>query len=222
MNAAHAIPVRHTDDERVLAAFPPQPYIAPDMYIETETTPNPATLKFLPQRQVMPQGTRDFANPEDAEASPLAQALFDTGEVTGVFFGSDFVSVTTDPSAQWTELKPQVVAVLLDHFVSEAPLFHGASAAGIAVPPEETLVVEESADDADIVDQIKELLETRIRPAVAGDGGDIAYRGFKGGIVYLAMQGACDGCPSSTATLKHGIEGLLKHYVPEVVEVRAS
>ena len=193
------------------------------MYIETETTPNPATLKFLPQRQVMPQGTRDFASPEDAEASPLAQALFDTGEVTGVFFGHDFISVTKGEGAQWTDLKPQVVAVLLDHFVSEAPLFHGGSAAGIAVPPEEdTLVVEADPADEDIVDQIKELLETRIRPAVAGDGGDIAYRGYKEGIVYLAMQGACYGCPSSTATLKHGIEGLLKHYVPEVVEVRAS
>ena len=186
------------------------------MYIETETTPNPATLKF------MPQGTRDFANPEDAEASPLAQALFDTGEVTGVFFGSDFVSVTKGEGAQWTELKPQIVAVLLDHFVSEAPLFHGGSAAGIAVPAEDTLTVEEDPADADIVDQIKELLETRIRPAVAGDGGDIAYRGYRDGVVHLQLQGACDGCPSSTATLKHGIEGLLKHYVPEVVEVRAA
>ena len=209
-------------DERALAAFPPRTYIAPVMYIETETTPNPATLKFLPQRTVMAQGTRDFANPEDAEASPLAQALFDTGEVTGVFFGADFISVTKGEGAQWTELKPQIVAVLLDHFVSEAPLFHGGTAAGIAVPTEDTLVVEADAADTDIVDQIKDLLETRIRPAVAGDGGDIAYRGYRDGIVYLAMQGACDGCPSSTATLKHGIEGLLKHYVPEVVEVRAS
>ena len=193
------------------------------MYIETETTPNPATLKFLPQRQVMPQGTRDFASPEDAEASPLAQALFDTGEVTGVFFGHDFISVTKGEGAQWTDLKPQVVAVLLDHFVSEAPLFHGGSAAGIAVPPEEdTLVVEADPADEDIVDQIKELLETRIRPAVAGDGGDIVYRGFQRGVVYLRMQGACAGCPSSTATLKMGIEQLLKHYVPEVTEVRAA
>lgn len=209
-------------DVLLLVAFPHAPYIARIMYIETETTPNPATLKFLPQRQVMPQGTRDFANPEDAEASPLAQALFDTGEVTGVFFGHDFVSVTKGEGAQWTELKPQVVAVLLDHFVSEAPLFHGGTAAGIAVPAEDTLVVEESADDAEIVDQIKDLLETRIRPAVAGDGGDIAYRGYSKGIVHLQLQGACDGCPSATATLKHGIEGLLKHYVPEVVEVRAT
>lgn len=192
------------------------------MYIETETTPNPATLKFLPQRQVMPQGTRDFADPEAAEASPLAQALFDTGEVTGVFFGHDFVSVTKDQGAQWAELKPQIVAVLLDHFVSEAPLFHGGTAAGIAVPAEDTLVVEADPADSDIVDQIKDLLETRVRPAVASDGGDIAFRGYKEGVVYLALQGACDGCPSATATLKHGIEGLLKHYVPEVVDVRAS
>ena len=192
------------------------------MYIETETTPNPATLKFLPQQQVMSQGTRDFASPEDAEASPLAQALFDTGEVTGVFFGSDFVSVTKGEGAQWSDLKPQVVAILLDHFVSEAPLFHGGSAAGISVPAEETMVVETDAADADIVDQIKDLLETRVRPAVAGDGGDIAFRGYRDGVVHLALQGACDGCPSATATLKHGIEGLLKHYVPEVVEVRAA
>jgi|ABEF01.1.fsa_nt_gi Fe-S cluster biogenesis protein NfuA len=209
-------------DERPLAAFPPHAYIAHAMYIETETTPNPATLKFLPQQQVMPQGTRDFASPEDAEASPLAQALFDTGEVTGVFFGSDFVSVTKGEGAQWTDLKPQVVAILLDHFVSEAPLFHGGSAAGISVPAEETMVVETDAADADIVDQIKDLLETRVRPAVAGDGGDIAFRGYRDGVVHLALQGACDGCPSATATLKHGIEGLLKHYVPEVVEVRAA
>jgi Fe-S cluster biogenesis protein NfuA len=192
------------------------------MFIETETTPNPATLKFLPGQQVMSAGTREFVSPEDAEASPLAQALFDTGEVTNVFFGADFVSVSKAPGADWPSLKPQIVSILLDHFVSEAPLFAGGSAAGIAVPSEDALLVEESPDDADIVAQINELLETRIRPAVAGDGGDIAYRGFKDGVVYLTLQGACSGCPSSTATLKHGIEGLLKHYVPEVVEVRAA
>ncbi|WP_128893022.1 NifU family protein [Erythrobacter sp. HKB08] len=192
------------------------------MFIETETTPNPAALKFLPGRQVMPSGTREFATPEDGEASPLAQAIFDTGEVVNVFFGGDFVSVTAAPGVSWTDLKPQVVAILLDHFVSEAPLFAGGTAAGISVPAEDDLMVEENPDDADIVAQINELLETRVRPAVAGDGGDIAYRGFKDGIVYLTLQGACSGCPSSTATLKHGIEGLLKHYVPEVVEVRAA
>ena len=192
------------------------------MFIETETTPNPAALKFLPGRQVMPAGTRDFADPEAAEASPLAQALFDTGEVTGVFFGGDFVSVTAAPGADWSQLKPQVVSVLLDHFISDAPLFVGGGAGGISVPAEETLTVEEDPADADIVAQIHELLESRIRPAVANDGGDIVYRGYRDGIVHLQMQGACSGCPSSTATLKHGIEGLLKHYIPEVTEVRAA
>ncbi|WP_340589333.1 NifU family protein [Erythrobacter alti] len=193
------------------------------MFIETETTPNPASLKFLPGQQVMPSGTRDFANPEEAEASPLAQALFDTGEVTGVFFGSDFVSVTAAPGVNWSDLKPQVVAVLLDHFVSEAPLFAGGDASGFSVPAEDE-AAEIGNDDGteDIVTQINELLETRVRPAVANDGGDIRYRGFRDGVVYLQMQGACSGCPSSTATLKHGIESLLKHYVPEVKEVRAA
>ncbi len=193
------------------------------MFIETETTPNPATLKFLPGQQVMPSGTRDFASPEDAEASPLAQALFDTGEVSGVFFGASFVSVTAAPGVNWSDLKPQVVAVLLDHFVSQAPLFNAPSAGGIAVPAEDdALIYADDPAQADVVEQIKELLETRVRPAVASDGGDIRYRGFKDGVVYLQMQGACSGCPSSTATLKQGIEGLLKHYVPEVSEVRAA
>ncbi len=193
------------------------------MFIETETTPNPSTLKFLPQQQVMEAGTREFTSPEAAEASPLAQAIFDTGEVTNVMFGGDFVSVSAAPGVNWTDLKPQIVAILLDHFVSHAPLFAAGTAGGISVPPEEdAMVVEDDPANADIVAQIHELLETRVRPAVASDGGDIAYRGFKDGIVYLGMQGACAGCPSSTATLKHGIEGLLKHYVPEVVEVRAA
>jgi Fe-S cluster biogenesis protein NfuA len=189
------------------------------MYIETETTPNPATLKFLPGESVMAAGTREFTDPETAEASPLAAALFDLGEVTGVFFGREFVSVTAAPGADWSALKPQVVAILLDHFVSQAPLFAD-SGNGIAVPAEDSF--DDDPADAEIVEQIKELLETRIRPAVANDGGDIAYRGFREGVVYLAMQGACSGCPSSTATLKQGIEGLLKHYVPEVIEVRAA
>lgn len=193
------------------------------MFIETETTPNPATLKFLPGQPVMQGGTREFTSPEEAEASPLADAIFATGEVTNVFFGSDFVSVSAAPGAEWASLRSQVAAILLDHFVSEAPLFVGGSAAGISVPADEG--DDEMGDDpadADVVAQIKELLETRVRPAVAGDGGDIRYRGFREGVVYLAMQGACSGCPSSTATLKHGIEGLLKHYVPEVVEVRTA
>ena len=196
------------------------------MFIETETTPNPATLKFLPGQKVMPSGTRDFASPEDAEASPLAQALFDTGEVTGVLFGGNFVAVTAAPGADWGSLKPQVVAVLLDHFVSQAPLFASAgSGNGIAVPAEENgdgLLFPDDPAHADIIDQIMDLLETRVRPAVANDGGDIRYRGFREGVVYLQMQGACSGCPSSSATLKQGIESLLKHYVPEVTEVRAA
>jgi Fe-S cluster biogenesis protein NfuA len=190
------------------------------MYIETETTPNPATLKFLPGRKVMSAGTRDFASPEDSVASPLAEALFDLGDVTGVFFGSDFISVSAAPGVDWSQLKPQVVAMLLDHFVSEAPLFAPGSAAAISVSGDADLA--DDPADAEVVAQIRDLIETRVRPAVASDGGDIIYRGFREGVVYLTMQGACSGCPSSTATLKQGIESLLKHYVPEVSEVRAA
>ncbi len=188
------------------------------MLIQTETTPNPATLKFLPGQNVMGSGTRDFAAPEDAEASPLAEAIFSTGDVEGVFFGSDFISVTAAPGVEWLYLKPQVLGVLLDHFASGAPLFKAGSAADISVPLEE---IGDNPEDAEIVAQIKELIETRVRPAVAQDGGDIVYRGFQKGIVYLALHGACSGCPSSTMTLKNGIEGLLKHYVPEVETVEA-
>jgi Fe-S cluster biogenesis protein NfuA len=191
------------------------------MFIETEATPNPATFKFLPGEQVMVSGTREFTDEVEAAASPLASALFDLGDVTGVFFGRDFISVTAAPGTDWAALKPQVVALLLDHFVTGAPLFAGSDASGIAVPAEDADLGDDPAD-AEIIEQIKDLLETRIRPAVANDGGDVLYRGFREGVVYLAMQGACSGCPSSTATLKHGIEGLLKHYVPEVTEVRAA
>ena len=190
------------------------------MLIRTEQTPNPATRKFLPDQIVMDAGTRDFADAESAEASPLARALFDSGLVEGVFYGRDFVSVTAAPGISWTDLEPLVLETLLDHFVSGAPLFAAGSAAGIYVSSEADF--EEDPADADIIDQIKELIETRVRPAVAGDGGDIHYRGYRDGVVYLTMHGACSGCPSSTATLKHGIEGLLKHYVPEVHEVRAA
>jgi Fe-S cluster biogenesis protein NfuA len=190
------------------------------MLIQTETTPNPSTLKFLPGQRVMEAGTRDFATPEEAEASPLAEAIFSTGEVDGVFFGRDFVSVTAAPGADWRRLKPQVLGILLDHFASGAPLFKPATAGSIAVEAAGADYGEDPAD-AEIVAQIRELIETRVRPAVAGDGGDIVYRGFRGGKVYLALQGACSGCPSSTMTLKHGIESLLKHYVPEVEAVEA-
>ena len=190
------------------------------MFIETEITPNPATLKFLPGQGVMTTGAREFTSPEQAEASPLAEAIFDTGEVTNVFFGGDFVSVTAAPGADWSALKPQVVAILLDHFISQAPLFASADASGFAVPAEQD--ADDDPADAEIVAQIRELIETRVQPAVASDGGNIIYRGFREGVVYLQMQGACSGCPSSTATLKQGIEGLLKHYVPEVTEVRAA
>ena len=191
------------------------------MFIETETTPNPATLKFLPGQEVMTAGTREFLSEEDAQTSPLADVLFSLGDVQSVFFGRDFVSVTAGAGVDWSALKPQVISVLLDHFVSGAPLFAGGNAAAIAVPEDANDIGNDPADD-DVVAQIKDLIETRVRPAVANDGGDIIYRGFREGVVYLTMQGACSGCPSSSATLKHGIEGLLKHYVPEVTEVRAA
>jgi hypothetical protein len=165
------------------------------MLIQTETTPNPATLKFLPGRAVMDHGTRDFATPEDAEASPLAEAIFSTGDVSGVFFGRDFVSVTAAPGAEWRALKPQVLEVLLDHFASEAPLFRAGSAAGIEVAPPPA--IDEDPADAEVIAQIRELIDTRVRPAVARDGGDIVYRGFSGGTVYLALHGACSGCPEA-------------------------
>jgi Fe-S cluster biogenesis protein NfuA len=191
------------------------------MLIETETTPNPATIKFLPGQVVMESGTRDFADADEAEASPLAEALFSLGDVTGVFFGHSFISVTAAPGVNWADLKPDVLSILLDHFTANMPLFK-AAAAGFSVPSADEEYPLDDPADAEIVDQIKELIETRVRPAVANDGGDIVYRGFQRGVVFLQMQGACSGCPSSSATLKNGIEQLLKHYVPEVVEVRAA
>ena len=167
----------------------------------------------------MDAGTRDFATPEEAEASPLADTLFGLGDVTGVFFGRDFVSVTVAPGTDWRELKPDVLALLLDHFSANMPLFRGPSA-GFSVPAADAEFSDDPAD-ADIVAQIRELIDTRVRPAVANDGGDIVYRGFDKGKVFLRMQGACSGCPSSSATLKNGIEQLLRHYVPEVTEVRS-
>ena len=189
------------------------------MLIETERTPNPATRKFLPGHTVMETGGRDFPNADAAEASPLASALFATDMVDGVYFGRDFISVSATPSVDWELLEPEVLGLLLDHFTLGAPLFAQGSAAGIEIaePP----MFEDDPADADIVDQIKELIETRVRPAVAQDGGDIVYRGYKEGTLYLAMLGACAGCPSSAITLKRGIEGLIKHYVPEVETVEA-
>ena len=188
------------------------------MLIRTEQTPNPATRKFLPGQTVMDAGSRDFADPESAEASPLARALFDSGLVEGVFFGRDFISVTAAPGISWSDLEPLVIETLLDHFVSGAPLFAPGSAAGIYIADSD---IEEDPADADIIGQIKELIETRVRPAVAQDGGDIVYKGYKDGRLYLSMHGACSGCPSSTVTLKRGIESLIRHYVPEVETVEA-
>jgi len=189
------------------------------MLIRTEQTPNPATRKFLPDQIVMDAGTRDFPNADLADASPLARALFESGMVEGVFYGRDFVSVTAAPAVSWSDLEPVVLETLLDHFVSGAPLFVAGTAAGIHVADD--IDFQEDPADADIIDQIKELIETRVRPAVAQDGGDIAYKGYRDGRLYLSMHGACSGCPSSTVTLKRGIESLIRHYVPEVETVEA-
>jgi Fe-S cluster biogenesis protein NfuA len=189
------------------------------MLIRTEQTPNPTTRKFLPDQIVMEAGTRDFPDASGADASPLAKALFDSGMVEGVFYGRDFISVTAAPGVSWSDLEPLVLETLLDHFVSDAPLFVAGSAAGIHVAADSDF--EEDPADADIIDQIKEIIETRVRPAVAQDGGDIVYKGFKDGHLYLSMHGACSGCPSSTVTLKRGIESLIRHYVPEVEAVEA-
>ena len=191
------------------------------MLIEIEKTPNPATRKFLPGRTVMQSGGRDFPNADSAEASPLAEALFATGMVDGVYFGRDFVSVSAAPTTEWEQLEADVLSILLDHFMLDAPLFKQGSAAGIDVAPDEAVSIEEDPADADIIEQIKELLDTRVRPAVAQDGGDIVYKGYRDGKLYLGMQGACSGCPSSTVTLKRGVESLIRHYVPEVETIEA-
>jgi Fe-S cluster biogenesis protein NfuA len=180
------------------------------MFIETEDTPNPATLKFLPGREVLGTRTADFASPETAGRSPLAEAVFALPGVARVFLGSDFITVTKAPETDWQALKPQVLGAIMEHYLTGRPALEGEDA------------IEEEAvapEDEDVVAQIKELLDTRVRPAVAGDGGDIIFRGYHDGIVRLYLQGACSGCPSSRATLKHGIENMLRHYVPEVVAV---
>ncbi|MBV1704228.1 MAG: NifU family protein [Hyphomicrobiales bacterium] len=182
------------------------------MFIETEATPNPATLKFLPGQPVLPDGALDLRSPEDAKSSPLASALFEVDGVSGVFFGGDFISVTKS-AGEWPHLKPAILGAIMEHFLSGAPLL----VQGARAPQAGDEFFD--AKDGETVAAIKELIETRVRPAVAGDGGDIAFRGFRDGTVYLAMKGACSGCPSSTATLKHGIQNLLHHYLPEVQSV---
>lgn len=181
------------------------------MFIQTESTPNPATLKFLPGQDVLGLGTADFPNADAAAASPLARRLFQVAGVTGVFLGSDFITVTKTDDAEWQHLKPEILGAIMEHFQSGARAIEGEAEAGHA---------DHDGPDAEIVGQIKELLDSRVRPAVAQDGGDITFHGFERGVVYLHMKGACAGCPSSTMTLKMGIENLLRHYIPEVTEVR--
>jgi len=183
------------------------------MFIQTESTPNPATMKFLPGQEVLPAGTADFPSADAADASPLARRIFAVPGVTAVFFGTDFVTVTKVEDTAWEHLKPAILGAIMEHYQSGAPVMEGSAqpASGHA---------DHDGPDAEIVKQIKELLDTRVRPAVAQDGGDITFHGFDRGVVYLHMQGACAGCPSSTLTLKMGIENLLRHFIPEVTEVR--
>ena len=182
------------------------------MFIQTEHTPNPATLKFLPGQPVMESGTANFTSSGEAQNSPLAMGLFGVDGVSGIFLGSDFITVTKTDDKDWEILKPQILGSIMDHFQSGKAVMTETAEQGGA---------EESKTENDLDKKIKELIDTRVRPAVAQDGGDIIYKGFEDGIVYLHMQGACAGCPSSTVTLKHGIENMLRHYIPEVTEVRA-
>ena len=181
------------------------------MFIQTESTPNPATMKFLPGKEVMPVGTVNFLTVEEAANSPLAQSLFGVDGVVGVFLGFDFITVTKSNDWEWDTIKPLILGATMEHFQSGRPVVEACDTDGPGV---------EDGED-EVVVQIRELIDTRVRPAVAQDGGDIVYKGFEDGIVYLHMQGACAGCPSSTQTLKYGIENMLRHYVPEVQEVRA-
>jgi Fe-S cluster biogenesis protein NfuA len=184
------------------------------MFIQTESTPNPATLKFLPGQTVLEMGTADFPSAVGAEVSPLAARIFAVDGVSGVFFGTDFVTVTKTDAVEWDHIKPALLGAIMEHFQSGAAVMEGDTAQPNSGHAEHT------GEDGEIVGQIKELLDSRVRPAVAQDGGDITFHGFERGIVYLHMQGACAGCPSSTLTLKMGIENLLRHYIPEVTEVR--
>ncbi|MEX2642256.1 MAG: NifU family protein [Acetobacterales bacterium] len=180
------------------------------MFIQTEQTPNPATLKFIPGREVGGETTADYVSADAAAESPLARRLFDVDGVTGVFLGADFVTVAKRDDKEWQVVKPEVLGAIMDHFTSGQPVFTGGGPASTQA---------DEGEDDEIVAQIRELIDTRVRPAVAMDGGDIIFREFRDGVVYLRMQGACSGCPSSTATLKHGIENMLRYYVPEVVSV---
>ncbi|MGI8525186.1 MAG: NifU family protein [Pseudolabrys sp.] len=185
------------------------------MFIQTEATPNPATLKFLPGRAVLETGTLDMPTKQAAAQSPLAERLFGIANVSGVFFGSDFISITKN-GGDWQQIKPAVLGAIMEHFMTGGPVLATGAQAGTGTDADEFF----EAKDADTVATIKDLIETRVRPAVAGDGGDITFKGYKEGVVYLQMKGACSGCPSSTATLQHGIQNLLKHFVPEVQEIR--
>ena len=187
------------------------------MFIQTEATPNPATLKFIPGRTVLDTGTMEFSSRDAAARSPLAERLFGVSGVSSVFYGNDFVTVTK-AEGDWQHLKPAILGAIMEHYMSGAPLLADGSAGNDEASDEEDEFFNEA--DADTVATIKDLIETRVRPAVANDGGDITFRGFKDGVVYLNMKGSCAGCPSSTATLQHGIQNLLKHFVPDVVEVR--
>lgn len=184
------------------------------MFIQTESTPNPATMKFLPGQTVLTQGTMDFRDANDATASPLATRLFEIDAVNGVFFGTDFITVTKSEASEWAHIKPSILGAIMEHYQSGAPVIVEGEAS-------RTAHADNSGPDKEIIDQIVELLDTRVRPAVAQDGGDITFHGFERGVVYLHMQGACAGCPSATMTLKMGIENLLRHYIPDVTEVRA-
>jgi len=189
------------------------------MFIQTEDTPNPAALKFLPGRAVLDSGVADFTSRDAAQRSPLARLLFEIDGVAGVFLGGDFVTVTKSGDKSWQVLKPMVLGAVMDHFTSGAPTLEEGGMEGAGEAEDEEF--NDDGVDGEIIAQIKELIDTRVRPAVAQDGGDIVYKGFKNGTVYLNLRGSCAGCPSSTATLKMGIENMLKHYVPEVLQVEA-